>query len=94
MGMSVNFALDDAITREQMAAVLYRYATYKNYSVRAEGSLATYSDKPSDWALTSMSWAVAEGLLQGSDGRLAPEAGATRAQAAVVLQRFMENMTK
>ena len=91
-GHAGNFSPDDAITREQMAAVLYRYARYKNYSVKAEGSLATYSDKPSDWALPSMSWAVAEGLLQGSGGRLAPEAGATRAQAATVLQRFIENI--
>ena len=93
-GHAGKFNPEDAITREQLAAILHRYATRMGHDVITEGNLNAYTDKPSDWALSSVSWAVAEGLLQGSGGRLAPEAGATRAQTAIVLQRFIENMTK
>ena len=91
-GHAGKFNPDDAITREQLAAILHRYATYKDYAISKGANLDAYPDTPSDWALSSVSWAVAEGLLQGSGGRLAPEAGATRAQAATVLQRFIENI--
>ncbi len=91
-GHAGKFNPDDAITREQLAAILHRYATYKNYAISTGANLDAYPDNPSDWALSGVSWAVAEGLLQGSGGRLAPEAGATRAQAATVLQRFIENI--
>lgn len=91
-GHAGKFNPDDAITREQLAAILHRYATYKDYAISKGANLDTYPDTPSDWALSGVSWAVAEGLLQGSGGRLAPEAGATRAQAAAVLQRFIDNI--
>lgn len=91
-GHAGKFNPDDAITREQLAAILHRYATYKDYVISKGANLDAYPDTPSDWALSSVSWAVAEGLLQGSGGRLAPEAGATRAQAATVLQRFIETI--
>ncbi len=93
-GYAGKFNPDDALTREQLAAILYRYAAYKNYDVSAVDSLSAYADKPSDWALSSVNWAVAEGLIRGSGSSLDPKGSATRAQTATILQRFMENRAK
>ena len=90
-GYDGKFNPDDALTREQLAAILYRYAAYKNYDVSAADSLSAYADKPSDWALSSVNWAVAKGLIKGSGSSLDPTGSATRAQAATILQRFIEN---
>ncbi|PKM71887.1 MAG: hypothetical protein CVU91_12105 [Firmicutes bacterium HGW-Firmicutes-16] len=93
-GYAGKFNPDDALTREQLAAILYRYAAYKNYDVSAGESLSAYADKPSDWAFSSVSWAVAKGLIKGSGGSLDPKGSATRAQTATILQRFIENTAK
>ena len=93
-GYDGKFDPGGTLTREQLTAILYRYATYKSYDMSAKDTLSAYTDKPSAWALSSVSWAVAEGLIKGSDGRLDPKGGATRAQAASILQRFIENMVK
>jgi len=93
-GYEGRFNPDGALTREQLAALLYRYAAYKNYDVSASDSLSAFADTPSGWAQQGVSWAVAEGLIQGSEGRLNPTGSATRAQAATILQRFMENTAK
>ena len=84
------FSPSGTVTREQIAAILYRYSAYQGYDVSARASLAGFSDqtKVSAYALESMSWAVAEGLMQGTDGRLDPTGGATRAQVATLLQRY------
>ena len=87
-----SFRPNDAITREQLAAILYNYATYKGMDVSARADLSRYSDQPSAWASDVVSWAVGEGLLYGvSDDILAPQGGATRAQVAAILERFLED---
>lgn len=73
------FGPNDTITREQLAAILYHYAEYKGV------------DQVSDWALTALRWANAEGLVNGtSDTTLTPGGSATLAQVAVMLMRFCE----
>ena len=86
------FGPNDAITREQMAAILMNYAQYKGQDVSARADLSAYSDAESvsAWAEDAMSWANAEGLINGmSDTELAPKGHATRAQVAAILQRFL-----
>jgi hypothetical protein len=86
------FAPTDALTREQLAAMLYRMAGgFLQMDVSAQASLTAFPDgaQTSDWAAQAMSWAVATGLIQGdADGRLDPQGVATRAQAAAILCRF------
>lgn len=84
------------ITREQLATILYRYAKQKGYDVSKSAALTGFSDadKVSGYASEAMQWAVAEGLLQGSNGKLNPQGSATRAQVATILMRFMEKIAK
>ena len=85
------FAPNDPITREQLAAMLMKYAQYKGMDVSARADLSGYSDAPSAWAEDVVSWAVAEGLLAGvTDDQLQPQGQATRAQVAAILERFLE----
>lgn len=89
------FKPDDAITREQFAAILYRYADYCNYNTSASTNLSAYKDsaKVSSWAATSMKWAVAEGLFEGDNlGNLDPQGQTTRAACAKLLMAFCENV--
>jgi hypothetical protein len=91
------FGPDDQVTREQMAAILYRYAGYKGYAVTAGANLSIYADAAdiSPWARTVMSWANAEGLITGRTATtLAPGGNATRAEAAAILKRFVEDFVK
>ncbi len=82
------------ITREQLAAILYRYELYRGRDVSAGAydGAATYPDyaEVSGYAVAAMDWAVSSGIVNGADGLLAPQAGATRAQAATLLMRFIE----
>ena len=85
------FGPNDAITREQLAAMLWRYAG----SPEADGDLSVFADgaDTSSWAEQAMSWAVARGLLTGVDNdRLAPRGQATRAQTATILMRFAQSV--
>ena len=85
------FRPNDAITREQMAAILYNYAAYKGCDVSASADLSGYSDQPSAWAEEVMQWAVGEGLISGtSTTTLDPQGSATRARVSAILQRFLE----
>ena len=85
-----NFSPNAAITREQLAAMLMNYSAWKGEDVSARADLSTYSDQPSTWATETMSWAVAEGLIIGvTADQLQPQASATRAQVAAILQRFL-----
>ncbi len=88
------FSPDTAITREQLAAILYRYAQYKGLDVAARADLGTFPDAASValYAADPMSWAVGVGLIAGSDGRLDPMGNATRAQVAVIFQRLCANL--
>ena len=82
------------ITREQMATILYRYASGKDIDTSARADLSAFPDAQnvSSYALDAMKWAVAEGLVNGSDGKLLPQGNATRAQVATILMRFIENI--
>jgi len=94
------FGPNDPITREQMAAIMWRYAKYKGYdvSVGENTNILSYDDAfdVSDWAIPAMQWACGAGLINGiADGNtmnLEPKGNATRAQAAAILQRFCENV--
>ena len=78
------------MTREQLAAILYRYAQYKKADVSANASLSSYGDAASvsSWATSAMQWAVGSGIINGIDGNLAPVNHATRAQVATMLMRY------
>lgn len=91
------FGPNDSITREQMAAILYNYINYKGYDATASTDLDQYVDasQTSDWALESLKWANATGLITGtSDVTIAPKGDATRAQVAAMLMRFCETVEK
>lgn len=90
-----NFGPGDAITREQLVAILYQYTQKEGKSTWNFGNLARYSDASdvSDYALPAMRWAVSIGLVQGTDSRvLSPKKTATRAEIAVVLKAFDEKV--
>ena len=76
------------ITREQLVTMLYRYAG----SPAANGSLDNFSDAStvSSYAVNAMQWAVANGIVNGSNGKLNPKNNATRAEVAAILMRFCE----
>ena len=95
-GISDGTNMPGVITREQLATILYRYAKQKGYNVSKSAALTAFSDadKVSGYASEAMQWAVAEGLLQGSNGKLNPQDSATRAQVATILMRFMEKFAK
>lgn len=87
------FGPNDPITREQMAAILYRYAQVYAYDTSISGNLSAFADdeKVSDYAVEAMKWAVGMGLISGTTGnRLDPTGTATRAQIAAILARFCE----
>jgi len=86
---------NDNITREQLTAILYRYARYKGYDLTASADLSPYTDAGdiSAYALISVKWAVAKGLITGmTDSTLAPQSYATRAQVAAILTRLIESI--
>lgn len=95
-GISDGTNMPGVITREQLATILYRYAKQKGYDVSKSAALTAFADadKVSGYASEAMQWAVAEGLLQGSNGKLDPQGSATRAQVATILMRFMEKFAK
>lgn len=95
-GISDGTNMPGVITREQLATILYRYAKQKSYDVSKSAALTAFSDadKVNGYAAEAMQWAVAEGLLQGSNGKLNPQGSATRAQVATILMRFMEKIAK
>lgn len=85
------FGPDDAVTREQLAAMLQRYDQWRGESDSARSDLSGYEDASaiSDWAIDAVAWAHAQGLLTGtSETTLDPQGPAARAQVAAVLQRF------
>ena len=87
------FGPDDPITREQLAAIFYRYADYKGYDLTVKGNLDKFkdADKITDYAKTAMQWAVGSGLVKGKSGNLLdPQGMATRAEIAAMLHRFIE----
>ena len=86
---------DDPITREQLAAILWRYAQVKGYdvSIGEDTNILSYTDAfdVSEYAIPAMQWACGAGVIEGvTDSTLVPQGDATRAQAAVMLMRFCE----
>ena len=92
------FGPDNQITREQMAAILYRYAKNRglDVSVGENTNILSYDDALdiSEYAVPAMQWACGAQIIHGADGRLTPGAKATRAQVAAILHRFCENVLK
>lgn len=91
------FGPEDNITREQFAAILYRYAQAKGYGTTASFDLSAYGDVSdvSAWAISAMQWACGKDIIIGtSPTTLAPQGTATRAQAATMLQRFCEQYSQ
>ena len=87
------FKPDDPITREQLAAIFYRYADYKGYDLTVKGNLDKFkgADKITDYAKTAMQWAVGSDLVKGKSGALLdPQDKATRAEIATMLHHFIE----
>lgn len=91
------FGPNNALTREQLALILYRFAQYKGYDVAGTSDLAAYADgsSVSGWAAEAMSWAVDAGLISGVGGnQIAPTGTASRAQVAQILMNFCENVAR
>lgn len=89
------FGPNNALTREQLALILYRFAQYKGYDVTGTSDLTAYADgsSVSGWAAEAMGWAVNAGLISGVGGnQIAPTGTATRAQVAQILMNFCENV--
>jgi len=88
------FDPNGSITREQLAAILYRYSEYKHYDTDGYDSMSGFPDrnKVSAWAKEAYGWAVAEKLITGNGGRLDPQGNATRAQVATILMRFIQSI--
>ena len=85
------FSPDAPVTRQQMAAILYRYAAWKKWDVSQQGNLFQFADweQIQEYARTPLAWASAAGLIQGKENNILDPAGtATRAQVATLLQRF------
>ena len=87
------FGPNDPVTREQLAAILYRYAVYGGMTaVTLEENLGGFADTAqlSAYAIQAMNWAVGQGLINGSGSNLVPKAQATRAQVAAIIHRYLE----
>ena len=91
------FGPDNNITREQMAAILYRYAQFKGYDVSAKGDLTAFTDgdNVSEWATDALAWCVGAKLINGRDNGTVDATGtATRAEIAKIFMSFSENVVK
>ena len=90
------YAPNQALTREQMASILYRYAEYKGIKTDARADLGKFTDgtTTSAWATDVVQWAVAEKLITGVGTELQPKGTASRAQVATVLMNYCENVAK
>ena len=96
-GISDGTNMVGEVTREQLAAILYRYAKLKGYDTSKSNKLDSFkdADKVSSWAVEAMQWANAEGLINGkNNSMLDPQGKATRAETAAILMRFMQNIAK
>ena len=90
------FGPEDAITREQMAAIMYQYARYKKYDAAENGDISKYKDtgSVSKYAVGPMKWAVGHGIISGTNIGLEPKQTASRAQIAVILRAFDKNVRR
>ena len=90
------FDPEGKITREQMATILFRYAGSLGADTSKRAELSAFPDgsKTADWATDAVQWAVAEKIINGSEGKLLPQDSATRAQVATILYRSMDLITE
>ena len=90
------FGPENMLTREQMVTILYRYAQFKGYDITEAGSLSGYNDASSvsNYAKTAMRWAIGHHIVSGTEKGLEPKGTATRAQIAVMMKAFDENIVK
>lgn len=98
---ATHFSPNSSVTREQVAAILYRYASYKGYDVYGRADILGFPDakQVSAYARNAMSWAYAQGLVSGSEASdgtvyLAPKGNATRAQVAAVFMRYIQKLVQ
>lgn len=91
---STSFSPGAKVTREQLAAILYRYAQYRKLDTDASAKLNSFTDADSvsAYASEALGWAVSESLINGASGKLMPKGDATRAQVAAILHRFVKNV--
>lgn len=93
-----SFRPEDAVSREEMAAIFYRYAQHKGYdvSVGEDTNILSYADAAmiSEYAIPAMQWACGAGVLEGNGQLLTPQADTPRCQAAAVLMRFCEGVAQ
>ncbi len=97
-GYGEEFGVGEAVTREDFAAILYRYAAFKGYDT-TQGGMAIREfidfEQIADYAVEALGWAVNSGIISGmGDGTISPKATANRGQAAVMLMKFCENVIK
>lgn len=91
----LDFGPDAAVSRQQIAAILYRYAKYKGYDIRVSGTLRVFRDEGvvSSHSRVPLNWAIGKGLMHGrANGTLDPQGTATRAHAAAILSRFVQDV--
>lgn len=91
------FDPDKAISREEMAVMLYRYAKHSGQDITADDDLSTFEDgvSVSEFAKEALSWAVGSKIIRGVDGTLLmPQSSASRAEGAVMIQRYLEDVEK
>ena len=92
------FGTNDAVTREQLVTIMFRYAKYKGYdvSVGEDTNILSYDDASdvAEWAIPAMQWACGSGIVEGNVMNLMPQGNAERAQTAAILQRFCDNVAK
>ena len=84
-------------TREQLVTMLWRYAAENGYAVTSTADLTAYTDsgKVADWSKAAMEWAVDAGIITGrTKTTLAPDETASRAEVAVMMQRFLTTVVK
>ena len=95
-GYGGNFNGGADLTRQDLATVLYRYAEAKGYDTSGSNTLDAFSDAldVADYARTAMEWAVANGIIYGTDRGLEPTGSATRAQVAVMITRYVNNIVR
>jgi len=90
------FGTNDAVTREQLVTIMFRYAKYKGYdiSVGEDTNILSYDDAfdVAEWAIPAMQWACGSGMIEGNAMNLMPQGNAERAQTAAILQRFCDNV--
>ena len=100
-GKGESFGANDAVTREQLAVMLYNYAGKKGYDVTVKGDISRFADNDSasPWASDALAWAVGVGIINGARDAagntiLDPRGNASRAQVTAMTQRFCEKAAK